>query len=320
MSCGQRELPRRHQVHSWGNVQPCVRCTVFSNSVLRPLSPWIWFSHHSPPSSVSSAASSPTSSVALPLQTLVAFVNISWLNFHGLSRFVNQCLASCQSLSVASLAVLYDNQIRVGTWLEGLDEIHDVLLRWCLRSRVIHLKSISTRLSSLFSVRFTISMCSSSLSDVYFQCIVTRLVDVQSLSDFRAGWVDDDDVTLPVGCGLGRGMTRALVNSVLEDESTFSTRKWFLSHLHSPVSPSHSRDPRPGCLHVRPIFDRRGSLVSGDSETIRARTAVPMPNRLSSFRPEMVPAPTLTSTWSSRICDLWSELPLDRCVRKHRTH
>ena len=25
MSCGQRELPRRHQVHSWGNVQPCVR-------------------------------------------------------------------------------------------------------------------------------------------------------------------------------------------------------------------------------------------------------------------------------------------------------
>ena len=162
------------------------------------------------------------------------------------------------------------------------------------------LNEISIRFKILFSFRSLISMLSPS-SDVDFQRISSWLVHLQSLCNFRALRVYDDDITRPIGRNRSGRMVRALVHTVVENHVAFTARKGHFCHVHSLPLALHCGEPRPSCLLVKPILERRGSEVSGESDTIRARTNEPMESSRPVWRPVILLAPMLMSTGSSMI-------------------
>ena len=69
----------------------------------------------------------------------------------------------------------------------------------------------------------------------YFESVATQFVHLESLCDFRATWIDNDDVARPVGGNRGGRVVRALVNAVVENHVAFATSERHLGHVHSPL-------------------------------------------------------------------------------------
>ena len=149
------------------------------------------------------------------MKGLVALVDVGWLDGHGLSRWRRRrhdpWSWPCRKRVLQSLTMTKSGldpgsrprTISMTACRDGVD---------CFGC--FHRNSISTRWRSLFSSTVDDFHDNLSSVDVHLQGILPGLADLETLGDFRALRLHDDDKALPVGGDASGGATGALVDLV----------------------------------------------------------------------------------------------------------